>query len=497
LSPAVKATGLAALLVLALAPSARADDPVKPAPDPIATATEPQPPAEPRVPVTTPQPVEREPTAADTAEAPVPGDESGRLDRVDPGDSGFRMLARAALWVPRVVTEAVLSPVRGSVWAYDRFQLYDVYYRVFWNDARTIGLYPTATYMTGFGLTAGAKFVMLDLFGHHEQLAMHATVGGTYHLGNSIALRSGDRYDGVKIGIDGNFDRRPGDSFYGIGNGNGTSPPPTMLIDPITDPTAVHTEYRYQELRAAAFANIRLVDDLGLVVHGAITNIKTSRGTVGTATEDVYNPMDVPGYGDTLTHGYGELELRWDTRRDVSRWEPHSTHADGSLVSGFAGYVVGIDNSPDFWHYGVDLQHYFRIAQGPRVIGLRFHGDGVSGSIAEIPFVELPYLGGDTFLRGYDFQRFRDRVAAVASAHYLWDVTPYLDAYLFVDAGRVYSGVDNITLDGLRAGYGFGLKAHDDTGGFIFEGNIASSIDGGLFLNVSFNPVLDARARWR
>ena len=40
--------------------------------------------------------------------------------------------------------------------------------------------------------------------------------------------------------------------------------------------------------------------------------------------------------------------------------------------------------------------------------------EGVTGGLDQVPFTELPMLGGD-FMRGYAFERFRDRVAAFGS----------------------------------------------------------------------------------
>jgi len=77
--------------------------------------------------------------------------------------------------VPRVAVNVVLAPVRTVVWAEERYQLEDLYYRTFFNRDRTIGLYPTATYETDFGFTGGARFVARDVLGAHEQLSLEAT----------------------------------------------------------------------------------------------------------------------------------------------------------------------------------------------------------------------------------------------------------------------------------------------------------------------------------
>jgi len=113
-----------------------------------------------------------------------------------------------------------------------------------------------------------------------------------------------------------------------------------------------------------------------------------------------------------------------------------------------------------------------------------------------VPFSQLPTLGGGEFLRGYEFQRFRDRAAAVASVEYIWDLAHWVDAVLFVDAGRVYSSMSAIGVDRLRVGFGAAIRIFDESH-FLCEVGVASSIDGGFFLNFSFNRVFHATPRWR
>jgi hypothetical protein len=45
--------------------------------------------------------------------------------------------------------DAALSPIKLTAWAYDRYHLDQRYYRVFFHDARTIGLVPTAAFDRG------------------------------------------------------------------------------------------------------------------------------------------------------------------------------------------------------------------------------------------------------------------------------------------------------------------------------------------------------------
>jgi len=155
-----------------------------------------------------------DPTAADVAGDPRPGGENGRTDPVDGGASAVRRVARGALFVPKLAFELGLSPVRGLVWADDRYDLSTLYYRTFFSADRTIGLFPTATYDTGRGASAGARFEDHDVFGAHETVALQATTGlvsgEAYRAGLLASLRTGDRLARwLRLGLDASFDRRP------------------------------------------------------------------------------------------------------------------------------------------------------------------------------------------------------------------------------------------------------------------------------------------------
>lgn len=258
----------------------------------------------PDTPAVQPRPTPWELTAADVQDAPIPGDEGGLLTSLDPGDSAFRVVARGVLFIPKLVIAAALSPVRGAIWADDRYRLEDLYYRVFYNADRTIGLFPTATYTSGFGVAAGARFVDRQLFGEHESLALEATTGAvtgeTYRLGVLGSFRSGQRISPwFQLGLDASFERHPADPFYGIGNGN-LVPPTSLPINPQTDVTAVETYHRYQEARLAVLGDARVIDGLHLLGTGAVTDLRFGRST--TVTEGQYVDTWIADPGDHHCH---------------------------------------------------------------------------------------------------------------------------------------------------------------------------------------------------
>lgn len=472
--------------------------PAGPGPDPdhVVGVVTPPSPAEPAsTTASQPAPVGGDLTAADVAADPLPGYESGRLDEPE-DDSTGRKIGRGALFVPKLVFDAVLTPLRGAVWAEEHYHLLGWYDRIFYNDDKTIGLYPTGSIDTSLGVTAGAHFVDSNLFGEHEALNLQAEIGTHNRQVYSISLASGKRLgDRLALALDLGYERRPHDGFYGIGNGDRNDVVPAMPIDPRVDATAAESYYSQHRARATVTGDVRLWRALHLRPGAALADVTFGEPNYDEPIAMVYDPRGLVGF-DGIRYSYTELELRWDDRRGVTVMEPPSVHSAGSLAGVYAGLEHRLDNGPDFWRYGADLEHFIRLTEGPRVLALHLHGEGVTGSRDDVPFTELPRLGGPLYLRGYALDQFRDRVAAFGSVAYQWDLSQWFSAEIFTDVGRVYPALGDLSLDHLRVGYGVGLEGHSIES-FAFEASLGSSIDGGLFLNLAFNPVYDIDQRVR
>ena len=489
--------------ILMIAPAAAAD------PEPqgsVASVVHPRPPSEPVAPPPVPAPARapvnqpaRELTAADVAAEPVPGFESGRADPIDDEDSAWRKVGRGLLYVPKLAIDAVLTPFRAGLWANERYHFGDLYTRTFYNDAQTIGLYPTIAVDSSLGVTAGAGFVHRDLFGEHEHVGLQAAASNRWRQIYSASLGTGDRLgERFSLSLDAGYERRPHDTFYGIGNGDKVDPAAAPIrppINPLVDSTAVEAHYRQARARIAVTADLRAWDQLHVRAAGALSEVEFGPGDEGEPIAMAYDPRGLVGLGG-IQYSYSELELRWDSRRRATQWEPVSVHSTGGLAAVYGGLMHRLDPGPDFWRYGIDLQKFMRLSDGPRMIIAHFHGEAVTGRRDEVPFTELPKLGGPTWLRGYALDQFRDRVAAFGSAAYAWDLSQWFAASVFVDVGRVYPAVSELSLDHMRMGYGVAVEAHS-IDSFVLEGSIGSSIDGGLFVNLSFNPVYDLDDRVR
>lgn len=417
-------------------------------------------------------------SAVDVAGAPRPGFESGLVEPADPGDSPARLIARGVLFVPRVAIDAAFVPVQLGVRAFERYQVVERWKRVFFNDAETMGLVPTLSIQSGFGATFGARFVHRDLFDRGARLSLRSSAGGRYRQVHRASFKTGELL-GPRLGleVDAEYERRPREPFYGIGNGDQT----------------IEARYRHGIARATLVGDLRLVSALHARVSGALADHEITGGMSADAIDRRYIVEDLAGFGNTQ-RAYGELELRWDTRRSAERWEPTALISQGSLVAAFVGHSTALGSGIDVWRYGFDLQRFVRVAVGPRVLAFRAYAETVVGPRDDIPFFELPELGGKAHLRGYPTGRFRDRVAAVASVDYQWDLSRNFSANVFIDVGRAYPSLQAVTYEELRVGYGVGIQAHTEHS-FLARASIASSIDGGVFLDFSLDPVFELDRR--
>ena len=430
-------------------------------------------------------------TAPAAAEPRVlPGDESGRIDQVDRTDSVPRKVARGVLFVPRVVFETMLTPAEGLIWINDRYQVPARLHRLLWNDAETIGLLPTAQLEAGFGLNAGAHLVIKDVLDSGVRFDLRGNAGGRYSQRYVAQAHSGELFgDTFAVGVQADYERRGRDRFYGLGNAD--EMPMLEPIDPVAG--AVESRFRHDQARALAVADVRLPYGFLVRASGSLADHDFA-GTGGAdSITGVYMTDRVTGL-DGYRSAYGELELRWDTRRTADPTDAASNYSTGGLISVFGGRLHGVSGTTDFYRYGGDVQRFFWLARGPRVLLARFHAEGVTGGLDEVPFHELPRLGGKDLLRGYVGDRFRDRLAVVGSLEYRWDLTKSLSASTFVDAGRVYRSPGDLELADLRVGYGVSLAAHSSSS-FLARISLSSSIDGGMFLDFSLDPVFAVAGR--
>lgn len=515
-----RAFALAVVLVLAAPGLANGQSPGQPAPDakpdqtePAANTPEGKPPEEgPGRPEAGPgeaanQPPKREqpaqPQAHDSASvagAPSPEQATG-IARAEPETAGnnMRVVPRVVLFPFRIVLAVADAPLRGGFWLYERYQLRDRFKAIFFNDTGTVGLYPVAFIETGFGLNAGLRFIHRDLY-RKANLKARASFGGPFRQLYALKLGSGELLgERIELELEAEYEVRPKDRFFGIGNGDLVEMVQAP-VDPYRNPAAVDTRFRQNVSRISAIADVHIAGPFSARLSSALLYKRFDESDTADILNEQnivesYDPAALPGFVDGTAYTYHELELRIDGRSAANRYEMETMPSKGTLLSGFAGIAREFDRAPtDFIRYGGDIQQYIRLGQSPRLLALRAYLEGVEGDLDKVPFVDLPRLGGPILLRGYERDRFRDRILALTSAEYQFDIGHMLAGFLFVDAGRVYPELSEIEVKDIRVGYGGGLQLQTPNS-FIGRVSVATSIDGGLIFNLSLDPVYDPKAR--
>lgn len=383
----------------------------------------------------------------------APGDESGRIDEPPSEDTTGQQVIRGALLIPKGILTIAFAPIRLGVWASDRYDLRDRARRFFFNDKGTFGIYPTLRYQAGQYLRIGAQMDWrVTQQDRIRSFAGGSVDGALYRVDTTYSRRTAvSAFDGAAV-----YESIPNRRLYAIGNVDSGS---SRFVSKLAR-VAVQGSYK-----------------LGGALEG--------RGAASVARREALEDYNL---------GYLEAELLWDTRGSDIGWDTPHVISHGSLVSLWAGHETILDDRRDLWRYGTDLQHYIRLGRGPRLLAFRLHGEAIDAQVSEVPVTELPTLGGPVYLRGYYLDRWRDRVAAVATAEYQWDLSASLFASVFVDTGRVYPALGDLSFDDLRTGYGVALELHRP-GISGVRGSMASSTDGGLFFNFYLEPVFTLTPR--
>lgn len=152
------------------------------------------------------------------------------------------------------------------------------------------------------------------------------------------------------------------------------------------------------------------------------------------------------------------LALALDSRNSKAR-----PTAGGQLFAGFERILgVGRSEGRDFDRINIEFQQFLNVWR-ERVLALR-------SSFSRIDELDLdndgtPYhlaskLGGIDYLRGYSTSRFLDNDALHLTLEYRYPIYDHLDAFLFVDEGRVFSDVTKeVVLKHWRNSFGFGVRA--------------------------------------
>ncbi|HEX5063554.1 MAG TPA: BamA/TamA family outer membrane protein [Kofleriaceae bacterium] len=444
-----------------------------------------------------PTPVEQETEqpVAPIEYQPPPGEESGRIDEPSDGDSAGRKVARTLLYIPRGIVALLLLPARGAILANDKWAIVPTARRWLFNDDMTIGVYPLLFFESTQGVMLGAQFVA-ELT-PNDYIKLFAGAGTASRLRTSATYQMTNRLDGrLDSQFDVEYDVRGQSRFYGFGNADQVDFEPVMPVDPFDEPVAFVSYYKDKLARASAVGNVEVLRDFYVDGGASVARRDREDSSKGPPIQDVYMPSSLIAF-DHYNALYTEGQLRYDSRGPTSQWQPQMLWSAGTLAAVYGG-ITALDTGRNFFRYGFDLQQIFPIGGNPRVLSARVHGEAITAENNEVPFNEVPSLGGRQWLRGYATDRFRDKIALAGSLEYQWDLARWLYASVYADVGHVYPAWDDVTLAGMRCGYGFSLEVQTHTS-LVGRLSVSSSIDGDVWFNLYLDPVsaIEPRVRRR
>lgn len=111
-----------------------------------------------------------------------------------------------------------------------------------------------------------------------------------------------------------------------------------------------------------------------------------------------------------------------------------------------------------FWRLEAEAQRFFTLFWRERVLALRARLDRVLAlGSGEIPYADLPALGGSQRLRGYHRGSLRGQGALLLSAEYRYPIWDTWNAFLFWDEGQVFDKYGQVEPGRFHSAYGAGV----------------------------------------
>gem|GEM_PF-5619282 len=187
------------------------------------------------------------------------------------------------------------------------------------------------------------------------------------------------------------------------------------------------------------------------------------RGAVDMLYEHVDTAPDADLLADASPPGLGTLDLL------TSRLTLAADFTDGPFrASRGTEVILQLDYTHDltsdrfrYGRYVAEVRQYLPVGFFPDSRRLALRGrveqtEPLFGG-ADVPFYQLPSLGGQSTLRGFESRRFQNDGSLVLNAEYRYPIWSNVDAAIFVDAGQVFDQLSDVRTDRFHWSYGGGI----------------------------------------
>ena len=276
---------------------------------------------------------------------------------------------------------------------------------------------------------------------------------------------------GLGIELTGRYTSRPSENFFGIGK------------DSLESDKA---KYR-GVMREAGGDFVTRIGELSLRVGALYRSVGITRLRSYRSDSEVFQSQEIPG----LT--VDPVSTFLITRASIE----HDSRDNKDLPSrgGLQQFEVRLNEGLtggdfSYWQYRGELQHFFPLSsEGRHVLGI--HGSVETNQAkggSDVPFFDLPTIGGFRSLRGFDNRRFIDRSAMNGTVEYRYRIWRHFDWGFFLDAGQVAPEIGDFARNRFHKGYGmrFIVRARENRA-FVID--MARSREEPFKLYVDFSPL--------
>ncbi len=295
---------------------------------------------------------------------------------------------------------------------------------------------------SGQGTSFGLGYRRSDLLRDH--LGFRFTGRGTFQkaymfdLGVDSPALQNDRF---RFGFYAKYENSPQMDFYGLG-------PDSKQED--------RTSFRLEDFSGDLSMSIDFLRYFRINANGGFLNVNTGRGQRKgyPSSEELFPPERTPGLGEQthFTRLGGSLQFDY---RDF----PGDPRGGGNYLVGLTQYWDRKLVQHTFRNLDLTFEQYISYFNRTNVLVLRAQTQMAFADAGQtVPFYLAPVLGGNEFLRGFSWYRFRDANSLILTAEHRWHVFSGGHAALFVDAGKVVPERSDINFSDLEIIGGFGLR---------------------------------------
>jgi hypothetical protein len=225
----------------------------------------------------------------------------------------------------------------------------------------------------------------------------------------------------------------------------------------IDSPEDAESNFRLQETYAQAGVTLKPVSWFYFRGGSGFNRFAQMAGTgESPSIEELYVPETAPtlGVSPSYVHTQATAALVWAPAEGYAR-------RGGVFRYSFHDYRNAAGDLDNFQLTRGEAVQHIPLLRETWVLSLRGRMESAHGTISDIPYYLLPWLGSGSSLRGYGTGRFRDKHSLLMSGEWRWIPNRYaLDMALFIDAGTVAPHFKDLKLGELKYDYGIGIRFH-------------------------------------